>query len=252
MSPEAYNAFTKHAVFTPGNYFYNGIGHVCVDYGKVLKIGYRGIITETQAAMDRLDVADPDYISRMNFLTAVIESCEAVIEYARRYSRLARDMAKVEKCKYRRAELEKIARRNRCGLYYEASCVGGVPIIRTLLDGVQANKIQSMMGIVNGTTNYILTKMTYEGADYADALKEAQRLGYAEANPTADVDGFDSMYKLSILSSMAFHTKIPYTKIFREGISQIDVKDIVFGRENCSKQLFSCRLSVGTCDSDNR
>ena len=110
MSPEAYNAFTKHAVFTPGNYFYNGIGHVCVDYGKVLKIGYRGIITETQAAMDKLDVADPDYISRMNFLTAVIESCEAVIEYARRYSRLARDMAKVEKCKYRRAELEKIAR----------------------------------------------------------------------------------------------------------------------------------------------
>ena len=133
-------------------------------------------------------------------------------------------------CKFSH-ELEKIARRNRCGLYYEASCVGGVPIIRTLLDGVQANKIQSMMGIVNGTTNYILTKMTYEGADYADALKEAQRLGYAEANPTADVDGFDSMYKLSILSSMAFHTKIPYTKIFREGISQIDVKDIAFGRE---------------------
>ncbi|MBR5448365.1 MAG: glycyl radical protein, partial [Clostridia bacterium] len=110
MSPEAYNAFTKHAVFTPGNYFYNGIGHVCVDYGKVLKIGYRGIITETQAAMDKLDVSDPDYVSRTNFLTAVIESCEAVIEYARRYSRLARDMAKVEKCKYRRAELEKIAR----------------------------------------------------------------------------------------------------------------------------------------------
>lgn len=132
-------------------------------------------------------------------------------------------------CKYSH-ELEKLAKRNRCGLLYEASCVGGVPIIRTLLDGVQANRIQSMMGIVNGTTNYILTKMTYDGANYADVLKEAQKLGYAEANPTADVDGFDSTYKLSILSSMAFHTKIPYTKIFREGISNIDVKDIAYGK----------------------
>ncbi len=133
-------------------------------------------------------------------------------------------------CKFSH-ELEKIARHNHCGLYYEASCVGGVPIIRTLLDGVQANHITSMKGIVNGTTNYILTKMTYEGADYADVLKEAQKLGYAEANPTADVDGYDSMYKLSILSSMAFHTKIPYTKIFREGISTVSVKDIAYGRE---------------------
>ena len=132
-------------------------------------------------------------------------------------------------CKFSH-ELEKIAKRNHCGLFYEASCVGGVPIIRTLLDGVQANKITSMMGIVNGTTNYILTKMTYEGADYAEVLKEAQKLGYAEANPTADVDGFDSTYKLSILSSMAFHTKVPYTKIFREGISNISTKDIAYGR----------------------
>ena len=133
-------------------------------------------------------------------------------------------------CKFSH-ELEKIAKHNHCGLYYEASCVGGVPIIRTLLDGVQANHIKSMMGIVNGTTNYILTKMTYEGADYAEVLKEAQKLGYAEANPTADVDGYDSMYKLSILSSMAFHTKIPYTKIFREGISTVSVKDIAYGKE---------------------
>lgn len=132
-------------------------------------------------------------------------------------------------CKFSH-ELERIAKRNHCGLYYEASCVGGVPIIHTLWDGVQANHIQSMMGIVNGTTNYILTKMSNENADYAEVLKEAQKLGYAEANPTADVDGFDSMYKLSILSSMAFHTKIPYTKIFREGISNIDTKDITYGK----------------------
>ena len=133
-------------------------------------------------------------------------------------------------CKYSH-ELERIAKRTGCGLYYEASCVGGVPIIRTLLDGVQANHIRNMMGIVNGTTNYILTKMTFEGADYQDVLKEAQKLGYAEANPTADVDGYDSMYKLSILSSMAFHTKIPYTKIFREGITNVSCEDIAYGKD---------------------
>ena len=133
-------------------------------------------------------------------------------------------------CKYSH-ELEELAKRTGCGLYYEASCVGGVPIIRTLLDGVQANEIQSMMGIVNGTTNYILTKMAGEGADYADALKEAQRLGYAEFDPTNDVEAFDSTYKLSILSSMAFHTKVPYTNIFREGISKISAQDIANGKE---------------------
>lgn len=128
-------------------------------------------------------------------------------------------------------ELENIARRKNCGLYYEASCVGGVPIIRTLLDGLQANCIQSMMGIVNGTTNYILDKMSNEGASYEDVLKQAQALGYAELNPTADVEGFDSTYKLSILSSMAFHTKIPYTKIYREGITSVTKEDIAYGKE---------------------
>lgn len=133
-------------------------------------------------------------------------------------------------CKYSH-ELERTAKRNACGLYYEASCVGGVPIIRTLLDGVQANHITHIMGIINGTTNYILTKMSQDNAAYADALKEAQRLGFAEANPTADVDGFDATYKLSILSSMAFHTKVPFSKIIREGISGLDIRDITFGKK---------------------
>lgn len=128
-------------------------------------------------------------------------------------------------------ELERVAKRNGCGLYFEASCVGGVPIIRTLLDGLQANRITEMMGIINGTTNYILTKMTKEGADYQEVLKEAQRLGYAEADPTADVEGYDATYKLSILASLAFHTKVPYSKITREGISSIGRKDIRFGKE---------------------
>ncbi|MBO4988723.1 MAG: homoserine dehydrogenase [Clostridia bacterium] len=133
-------------------------------------------------------------------------------------------------CKYSH-ELERAAKRNNAGIFFEASCVGGVPIIRTLLDGLQANHITSMMGIVNGTTNYILTKMTSEGTSYEEALKEAQRLGYAEANPAADVEGFDSTYKLSILSSLAFHTKVPYTKVYREGITKITAADIAAASE---------------------
>ncbi|MGN0803779.1 MAG: homoserine dehydrogenase [Candidatus Coproplasma sp.] len=128
-------------------------------------------------------------------------------------------------------ELEKSAKKNHCGLFYEATCGGGIPIIRALLDNLQGNKITSMMGIINGTTNYILTKMSREGASYTDVLKEAQALGYAEANPTNDVEGFDTTYKLSILSSLAFHTKIPYTKIYREGITGISVKDINYGKQ---------------------
>ena len=109
MAPEAYDAFTKHGIFTPGNYFYNGIGHVCVQYDKVLKKGYRGIMAEAQAALDKLEVSDGDYVQRSNFLTAVIESCEAAVHYARRYAALAKEMARKEKCPVRKAELEKIA-----------------------------------------------------------------------------------------------------------------------------------------------
>lgn len=128
-------------------------------------------------------------------------------------------------------ELERIAKRTGAGLYYEASCVGGVPIIRTLLDGVQSNSIRQIMGIINGTTNYILTKMANEGADYESALKEAQRLGFAEVDPTNDVEGYDALYKLSILSSLAFHTKVLYTKIFREGIAKVTAQDIAYGKD---------------------
>lgn len=128
-------------------------------------------------------------------------------------------------------ELEVAAKKGGAGLYFEASCVGGVPIIRTLTESMQGNNILSLMGIVNGTTNFILSKMADEGSDYADTLKEAQQLGYAEANPSADVDGFDSMYKLSILSSLAFHTKVPVSRIYREGISNVGKDDIAYGKK---------------------
>ena len=110
MDEKAYQAFAVHNIYTPGNYFYNGIGHVNVDYGKVLKIGYLGIIEEAKSALDKLEISDGDYVKRSNFLYAVIESCEAVILYANRYAKLAREMAQKQKCAIRKAELEKIAR----------------------------------------------------------------------------------------------------------------------------------------------
>ena len=127
-------------------------------------------------------------------------------------------------------ELEEEARKTNAGLLFEASCVGGVPIIRVLQDGMQANEILSLKGIINGTTNYILTKMALEGSSYETALKEAQKLGYAEFNPTADVEGFDAAYKLSILASLAFNTKISYTDVYREGITAVDKEDIAYGK----------------------
>lgn len=128
-------------------------------------------------------------------------------------------------------ELEATAKKGHAGLYFEASCVGGVPIIRVLQDGMQANVIQSLKGIVNGTTNYILSKMSEEGSSYKDALMQAQALGYAEFNPTADVEGFDATYKLSILGSLAFNTKISVEDVMRTGITAITKEDILYGKQ---------------------
>lgn len=129
------------------------------------------------------------------------------------------------------AELEEMAKSMNAGLFFEASCVGGVPIIRTLQDGMQANEILSIKGIINGTTNYILTKMSAEGSSYENALSSAQKLGYAESDPTADVEGYDASYKLSILASLAFKTSVSPENVMREGISSIDKKDIAYGKD---------------------
>lgn len=96
---------------------------------------------------------------------------------------------------------------------------------------MQSNVITRLTGIINGTTNYILTRMTREGADYASVLKDAQKLGYAEKDPTADVEGFDAAYKLSILSSLAFHTRVPLEKVYREGIANVSAVDIAHGKD---------------------
>jgi len=128
-------------------------------------------------------------------------------------------------------ELNAEAVKNNAGLYFEASVGGGIPILRTIMDSLQANSINSILGIINGTTNFILTKMTEEGGSYTDVLKEAQARGYAEANPKNDVEGFDAAYKLSILASLAFHARVPFEFIYTEGIAKIASEDILYARE---------------------
>lgn len=114
---------------------------------------------------------------------------------------------------------------------FEAAVGGGIPCMKALREGLAANAIESIYGILNGTCNFILTKMENEGADYADVLKEAQALGYAEADPTFDVEGVDTAHKLSILAAMAFGSKIKFDEVFTEGISKISAADIEAAHE---------------------
>ncbi|CAB4674825.1 unannotated protein [freshwater metagenome] len=111
-------------------------------------------------------------------------------------------------------------------IYYEASVAGAVPIIRPMRDSLAGDFVTRLMGIVNGTTNYILTKMHEDNREFADVLKEAQALGYAEADPTADIEGFDAAAKAAILSGLAFHTRVTVDDVYREGISKITLEDV--------------------------
>jgi homoserine dehydrogenase len=131
----------------------------------------------------------------------------------------------------RGSELLATAAENNVHLYYEASVAGGIPIIGPLMNDLTANRIQSVRGIINGTTNFILTKMAHEGADFNDVLSEAQDLGYAESDPTADVDGFDALYKISVLARLAYHTEVSVDVIHREGIREVDAKDFRYASE---------------------
>lgn len=128
-------------------------------------------------------------------------------------------------------ELFNLAAENKVDFRYEASVLGGIPIIRVLYDSLGCNKITEMLGIMNGTTNFILTKMTEENQDYADVLKEAQCLGYAESDPTADVEGYDAARKLAILSSIAFNEPFVFEDVDVQGITSISKNDIKQARD---------------------
>lgn len=128
-------------------------------------------------------------------------------------------------------ELFKAAKEEGVMLYYEASVAGGIPVIHGINESLTANRIEKVIGIINGTTNYILTRMTYDGMDFKTALSEAQMKGFAEADPTSDIEGYDAAYKLAILASLAFGTYVDVNSIYREGITNITPTDIEFARE---------------------
>jgi homoserine dehydrogenase len=128
-------------------------------------------------------------------------------------------------------ELLALARQQGVGLQYEASVGGGIPLIAPFKHDLVANDINGVFAIINGTTNYILTRMADEGMDFGPALKQAQELGYAEANPENDVEGIDSHYKLAIMASLAFQTQVRPEDIYREGISRLDSHDFRYARE---------------------
>jgi homoserine dehydrogenase len=128
-------------------------------------------------------------------------------------------------------EIMAAARRNRVRVLFEAAVGGGIPIIRPLKESLSANRISEVYGIVNGTTNYILSKMMEEGMEFADALKKAQKLGYAEPDPSADIKGYDASYKAAILASVAFGAKVAWKDIPFEGIGKIAKEDIIYARD---------------------
>lgn len=128
-------------------------------------------------------------------------------------------------------ELLDLAAEHDCDLQFEASVAGAIPIIRPLKQCLAGNEITEVMGIVNGTTNYILTRMTADGMEFEDALAKATELGYAEADPTADIEGYDAGRKMAIMASIAFHSRVTFDDVYTEGITNIQATDIRYAKE---------------------
>ena len=144
-------------------------------------------------------------------------------------------------------ELLELAGEHHCDLLFEAAVAGGIPIIRPLKQCLAGNNITEIMGIINGTTNFILTKMKEDGIDFGEALQLATDLGYAEADPTADIEGYDAGRKLAIMASIAFHTPVTFDDVFTEGITKITAKDMRYAKEmGCSIKLLGIAKNTET------
>ena len=198
---------------------------ICLEVKKTLALQYSVEVPEAIKAANVQEIAEDPEISIVVELMGGMEPAKTFIKTM---LEAGKTVVSANKQLIANAwpELEAAAKKGGAGFYFEASVGGTIPILRTVNTSLQANTIQSIEAIINGTTNFIMTKMCDEGGDFAEVLKEAQDLGYAEADPTADVDGFDAMYKLSILSSLAFCSRMPIDKIYREGIRNVSKKDI--------------------------
>lgn len=186
----------------------------------------RGLdLTGVRQCSDAMDVVNADDIDLVVELIGGYEPARTFVAQALENGKHAVTANKALIAKHGE-ELFPLAESKGVALGFEAAVGGGIPCLKALREGLAANAITSVYGILNGTCNFILTKMENEGADYTDVLKEAQALGYAEADPTFDVEGIDTAHKLSILAAMAFGSRIKFDEVFTEGISKITATDI--------------------------
>ncbi|ART68837.1 homoserine dehydrogenase [Mycobacterium dioxanotrophicus] len=150
-------------------------------------------------------------------------------------------------------ELAQAAENARVDLYFEAAVAGAIPVIRPLTQSLAGDSVVRVAGIVNGTTNYILSEMDSTGADYASALADASALGYAEADPTADVEGYDAAAKAAILASIAFHTRVTADDVYREGITKVSAEDFASARAlGCTIKLLAICERISTDEGKQR
>lgn len=173
-------------------------------------------------------VNDPD----VQIVVEVMGGIEPAYTFVKRCLQAGKSVATSNKALVAKhgAELLSIARDNNINFLFEASVGGGIPIIRPLNSSMTADEIEEITGILNGTTNYMLSKMFYEGADYDEVLKEAQDKGYAERNPEADVEGFDACRKIAILSSLISGQQVDFEDIYTEGITKITKEDMMYAK----------------------
>jgi homoserine dehydrogenase len=196
-----------------------------LDWGRERNLDLSGVLCTTKVD-DILE--DPD----INIVVETIGGYEPAFSFISRALRNRKHVVTANKALIatRGKDLFRIAQENGVDLMFEASVGGGIPIIKSLREGLIANRIESIFGILNGTCNYILTKMHQEGLEFADALKGAQEKGFAEANPTLDISGGDTAHKLAILASLSSNTLVPFEKIYVEGITGITRQDIDFAK----------------------
>lgn len=174
-------------------------------------------------------IDDPE----IEILAELIGGVEPAHEYVMRAIKSGKNIVTANKEMMAKAghDLMEAAGAGKTDFYLEGSVAGGIPIVAAIKESLAANHIRQVMGIVNGTTNYILTKMTEEGAGFDDVLREAQEKGYAETDPTSDVDGWDAQYKIAILASMAFNSRVHVDDVSAQGIRGVSARDIAVARE---------------------
>ena len=220
-------------IFTKNDFFNRSIGHN-IQVTKVLvkdpKKKRENIPSGITITTDAADIIDDDDI---DIIVELIGGEHPALEFIEKSLNAGKSVVSANKEVIAKHgdHLLSLASENNVLLLFEASVGGGIPIISPLINNLNANQIQSIRAIINGTTNYILTKMTHEQVEFKNVLKDAQELGYAESDPTNDVEGIDAAYKLAILTNLAFGSNISDKEVYREGITRLTSNDFKYAKE---------------------